>query len=176
LCPTLNRVSTNHNSSTLLPVHLHNLSLADLSKCFCSFLFHISTNSLLYSLAALNVLHFPSLSHLPWYHLALSFFTPSHHTFIAPSIPSCSHIPSCAIVFCTVSHSHTSAPSCSPNTLISSVVLVLHRLAALSHCLAPFSRHLTPLLHSPPRSRPRYYTVSCLKVIAHLIAPSCYIL
>src|SRR5882757_1072095 len=39
--------------------------------------------------------------------------------------------------------SHTSAPSCSSNTLISSVVLVLR-------CLAPLSRYLTLLSHLPP--------------------------
>src|SRR5882757_4077361 len=46
-------------------------------------------------------------------------FAPSRHAFVAPSIPSRSHIRN-------------------PNTLISSVILVLRR-------LAPLLRHLTPL-------------------------------
>ena len=47
--PALSRVDTNHDSTTLL--HPPNLSLG---KSFCSFIFLISTNSLLYSLAALG--------------------------------------------------------------------------------------------------------------------------
>jgi hypothetical protein len=48
------QLGTSLSSCMAALLHSHNLSLVDLSKSFCSFIFLISTNSPSYSLAALG--------------------------------------------------------------------------------------------------------------------------